>query len=95
MQNNINFKNLEAHYSTNGKAVRTGNIVANPPEQLSGKAYFSDYDANNKLKLIEQEIHYKKTREEKKSLRTFLKVMFGLAVTTVLFLIGKKLFKKS
>lgn len=89
-----NDQNLNAHYSTNAKAKRPERPVANPPATLSKPHLFNDNDANNRLKMINQDIYQDSKKEEKKDAIKFLKI-FGLAVGLVLIIKGFKKIKNT
>lgn len=93
-----NNQNLSAHYSTSAKVTRPERPVANPPATLTKPHLFDDKDANNRLKMINQDIYKDSKKEENKAGVKFLKI-FGGIVAAILLIKGIKnirgAFKKS
>lgn len=87
--------NLDAHYSTNAKVERPIRPVVLPPSGLPQQHVFSDKDASNRMKAINQDIYIDSKKEEKRQGITFLK-FFGAFVLAILAIkAGQKVFKKS
>ena len=93
-----NNQNLNAHYTTNAKVIRPERPVANPPAILTKPHLFDDKDANNRLKMINQDIYKDSKKEENKYGIKFLKI-FGGIIAAILLIKGikniKGAFKKS
>ena len=62
----VSIQNLNAHYSNNAKVTRPKRPVAFAPEELPKPHLFNDTDANNRLKLINQDIYQDSKKEENK-----------------------------
>lgn len=92
MSETINTK-IDSYYTTNAKAQRPLNPVAKAPETLPSFHLYSDRDANNKIRAINQDIYVERKKEDKKPLISFIKAL-GVGVIAVLAFLGiKKLFK--
>lgn len=88
-------QNLNAHYTSNTKAQRSNRTVASAPSAIPKAYSFSDKDANNRFKMLSQDIYNDSKREEKRHATNFIKV-FGAGIIGVLAFLGlKKVFKKS
>ena len=86
---------LDSYYTTNVKAQRPSRPVAKAPDALPGFHVYSDRDANNKLRAINQDIYIERKKEEAAPFKKFIKVA-GLSILGILAIFGlKKLFKKS
>ena len=90
--------NLDAHYTNEAKVKRSGFKVASPPANLPKQHLFNDIDANNRMKMINQDIYQSFKKEENKEGIQFLK-FFGALVGAVLLIKGFQhilnIFKKS
>ena len=86
---------IDSYYTTKAKAQRPLHPVAIAPEALPSFHLYSDKDANNRMKAINQDIYVNTKKEEKSSLKSFIKItcLGILALLTVLGL--KRFFKKS
>lgn len=91
-------QNLNAHYTNNPKVIRTKNRIANAPVNLPKHHLYSDIDANDRMKNLNNDIYQSYKNEKNKSGITFLKI-FGVLAALVVGIKGiKKLasfFKKS
>ena len=84
---------LDSYYTTNVKAQRPSRPVAKAPDALPGFHVYSDRDANNKMRAINQDIYVERKKEEKRPMINFIKAL-GVGVVAVLAFLGiKKLFK--
>lgn len=90
-----NTRNIDAHYSTSEKVQRPSHTVVSAPNNLPKGHLFNDRDANNRFKMLSQDIYNDSKREEKRHATNFIKI-FGAGIIGVLALLGlKRLFKKS
>ena len=73
--------NLDAHYSSNPKVVRTARVVASAPNTLPSTHLFDDKDANKRFETINNDIYEKRGVEEKKNANKFWKIFAGIVIT--------------
>lgn len=87
--------NIDAHYSTSEKVKKPSYTVASAPNTLPSRHLFNDKDANNRFKMLSQDIYNDSKKEEKRHATNFIKI-FGAGIIGVLAFLGlKKVFKKS
>ena len=93
MSDVVGNQNLSSHYSQNAKVYRPGKQVATPPSSLPKPHLFNDTDANNRMKIINNEINIGYKKEKNSFGKKFVKV-FATAVLALVAFIGiKRLFK--
>ena len=90
-----NSQNLKAHYSTNTKVQKPPKKAVTAPNTLPVMHLYSDKDANQRIRALNQDIYHDSKIEEKRNVFNFAKV-FGGIVLAILAVLGlKRLFKKS
>jgi hypothetical protein len=88
-------QNIDAHYTTNAKVVRSPRVAVSAPVNMPASHVFSDKDAKNKLKSINQDIYNDTNQAKKKSFTSFLKVFGSIVMLIIGIRCAKKFFKKS
>ncbi len=87
--------NIDAHYSTSAKVQKPSYTIVSAPNSLPKGHLFNDKDANNRFKILSQDIYNDSKREEKRHATNFIKI-FGAGIIGVLAFLGlKKVLKKS
>ena len=90
----ISFKaeNLEAHYTTNPKVVRSHGTVPTPSQQTVKIRNYND-EVGAQIKQINQDIYQSFKEEKNKDKKTFLKIFGGIVATVLSIQLIRKLFK--
>jgi hypothetical protein len=88
-------QNIDAHYTTNAKVVRSPRVAVSAPASIPVSHVFSDKDAKCKLKSINQDIYNDTQQSKKKNILSFLKVFGSIVLLIIGIRCAKKFFKKS
>jgi len=85
--------NLNSHYTSNPKVERPQKTIVSPPNNLPVKHLYSDRDANNRMKFINNDIYQGFKQEKQKEDISFTKIFLGAMFAVLAFLGIKKVFK--
>ena len=85
--------NTNQYYSNNLKVEPSKRVIVESPQTLPKVQVYTDADANNRLRAINQELGIKTKKDKNKAFTNFLKVFGGIVLTIIADLGIKKILK--
>ena len=87
--------NINSHYSNEPKAKLPDKPIVKGPDTVPEVHLYNDAIAKERFRKLDNDIFVMRKKEEKKPVKSFLKILTGTVLTITGFFLLKKFFKKS